>query len=82
MAFHPWWLVRVISFGPSSFAAASSSFPFVAAPTTHAHTPGEVVSEIAASYTLAARIEGINVLPMHRPDLPDVLLITTRPAKV
>jgi hypothetical protein len=50
--------------------------------TLHTLPNGEVVSELTASYTLAARIEALNVLPLPlRPDLPDALLITTRPAK-
>ena len=50
--------------------------------TLHTLPNGEVVSELTASFTLAARIEALNVLPLPlRPDLPDALLITSRPAK-
>ncbi len=49
--------------------------------TLHTLPNGEVVSELVASYTLAARIAALTVLPLLRKDLPDVLLITTKPAK-
>lgn len=42
----------------------------------------QVVSELVLSYTLAGRVEGLNVINLGRPDMPDVLLITLRGAKV
>lgn len=42
----------------------------------------QVVSELVLSYTLSGRVEGLNVIKLGRPDMPDVLLITLRGAKV
>lgn len=40
------------------------------------------MSELVLSQTLSGRVEGLNVIELQRPDVPDVLLITFRGAKV
>jgi hypothetical protein len=41
-----------------------------------------VITELAASYTLAGHVEGLHVVKLNRMELPDVLLISLRYAKV
>lgn len=41
-----------------------------------------MVSEAVGSFTLAARVEALSVLPLGDAPMPDVLLVTVRPAKV